>query len=143
MTRERKITLLILTTTLIVGVLLGLLIPGFFHKYRSHENGRQDGHPGDHHRDGHRGDISKKDWFANTIFQVVQPDSIQFVQIKPVTDWAAHEIGLLESSSNARMSAILDSVKIQLEPILTAGQKAKLGEFQEKTRGRWKTSDRH
>jgi len=139
MTRERKITLLILAATLAIGVLLGLLIPGFSHKYRRHSEGRQS----ERRSDGrHRRDIPKKDWFAEKLFQVVGADSSQMQQIRPVSDWAASEIEALEISSNAKMSEILDSVKVQLQPVLTKEQQDRLNEFQEKTRGRWKGGDK-
>ena len=130
MTRERKITVLILIATLIVGVFIGLLIPGLFHKYR----GGMQGKPGG--RD--RGDDSKKEWFARTINRIIKPDSIQAGKIKPITDWASQQIEAVEISSNARMSDILDSVKVQLKPILTEEQQERLTEFQGRAQGRWK-----
>ena len=42
MTRERRITILVLIGTLIAGILIGMLTPGLVHKYR----GVQRGHGG-------------------------------------------------------------------------------------------------
>jgi hypothetical protein len=129
MTSERRKSILILCATLIVGILIGLLVPGFFHKYEGRKHGR-----------GGR-DISnehKKEWFASTIYKIVKPDSAQAKQIKPITDWASQQIEAIEISSNSQMSAVLDSVKVQLKPILTEEQQQRLVEFHEKANGRWK-----
>ncbi len=130
MTSERRKSILILCATLIVGILIGLLVPGFFHKY---QGGRQHGRGGR--------DISnerKKEWFASTIYKIVQPDSVQSKQIKPITDWASQQIEAIEVSSNSQMSAVLDSVKVQLKPILTEEQQQRLIDFHAKAQGRWK-----
>lgn len=130
MTSERKKTILILCATLVVGILIGLLVPGIFHKYRGN---RQYGR-------GHydRGSDHKKEWFVGTINRVVKPDSAQARQIKPITDWASQQIEAVEISSNSQMSAILDSVKTQLKPILTAEQQQRLTQFHSKAQGRWR-----
>lgn len=130
MTRERRTTILILIATLVFGILIGLLIPGFFHKHRGNiqqRGGRSD-------REGR----SKKEWFAHTINNIVQPDSEQIEKIKPITQWASQQIEAVEVSSNTRMSEILDSVKIQLQPILTEDQQKRLTEFQGRADGRWR-----
>lgn len=130
MTSERRKSILILCATLIVGILIGLLVPGFFHKY---QGGKQHGRGG---RD--MGNERKKEWFASTIYRIVKPDSVQAKQIKPIADWATQRIEEIEIFSNARMSAVLDSVKSQLNPILTEEQQQRLTEFHEKANGRWK-----
>jgi hypothetical protein len=85
-----------------------------------------------------RGDDSKKEWFAHTINRVIKPDSVQAKKIKVITDWASAEIDSVEVSSNTRMNEILDSVKVQLTPILTAEQQARFSDFQGKARSQWK-----
>jgi hypothetical protein len=130
MTSERKKTVLILSATLVVGILIGLLVPGFFHKYRGnrqHWRGNYD-----------RGSDHKKEWFVGAINRVVKPDSAQAKQIKPITDWASGQIEAVEISSNSQMSIILDSVKTQLKPILTAEQLQRLTEFHSRAKGHWK-----
>jgi hypothetical protein len=134
MTSERRNSILILCATLIVGILIGLLVPGFVHKYRG---GGQHGRGG---RD--MGNKSKKEWFASTIYRVVKPDSAQAKQIKPIADWASQQIEAVEVSSNSQMSDILDSVKVQLKPILTEEQQQRLTEFHTKADGRWKGNPR-
>ena len=129
MTSERRKAVLILSATLIVGILIGLLIPGFFHKYEGRRHGR-----GGRDMSSER----KKEWFASTIYKIVKPDSAQVKQIKPITDWASQQIESIEVSSNGQMNAVLDSVKAQLKPILTEEQQQRLTEFHEKAQGRWK-----
>jgi hypothetical protein len=130
MTRERRITILVLIGTLVVGILIGMLTPGLFHKYRGR---MQRGKGGPENTDG-----GKKEWFAHTINRIVQPDSVQSKKIEPITTWASQQIEAVEVSSNARMSEILDSVKVQLQPILTDEQQQRLSEFRNKAQGKWK-----
>lgn len=130
MTRERKITILVLIGTLMIGVLIGMLTPGLFHKYRG----------GMRHGRGEvtHGDEGKKEWFTHTINRIVQPDSIQAKKIEPITTWASQQIESLEISSNARMSQIMDSVRMQLQPILTETQQEQLTEFHNNAREKWR-----
>jgi type II secretory pathway component PulK len=130
MTRERRITILLLIATLVVGLLIGMLTSGLVHTYRG---GMHRGRRGPDH-----GDEGKKEWFVHTINRIVQPDSIQADKIKPITSWASQQIEALEISSNVRMSEILDSVRVQLKPILTEEQQQRLSEFQDKAQGTWK-----
>lgn len=132
MTSERRKAILILTATLVVGILIGLLVPGFFHKYEERRHGR-----GGRNISTER----KKEWFASTIYKIVQPDSAQVKQIKPITDWASQQIEAIEVSSNSQMSAVLDSVKVQLKPILTDEQQQRLIDFHAKAQGRWKGNE--
>lgn len=129
MTSERKKSIIILIATLIFGVLLGLLVPGFTHKL--YERGTRETH-------GRQYDAEhKKKWFVGTINRIIQPDSLQAKQIKPITEWAAVQIDSLESSANQHMSKVLDSVKSQLKPILTDAQQKRLDEFDAKAKSNW------
>lgn len=129
MTSERRKSILILCATLIVGILIGLLVPGLFHKYEGRKHGRD------------MGNERKKEWFASTIYRVVKPDSAQAKQIKPIAEWASQQLEAIEVSSNAQMSAVLDSVKSQLKPILTEEQQQRLIDFHAKAQGRWKGNE--
>jgi len=135
MTNERKKAILTLAVTLIVGILLGMLLPGLFHKMngRGYEK-RGGGRPGMDH---------KKEWFTGTIYRIVQPDSAQAKQIKPIAKWAASKIDSIEASSNRGLAAILDSVKIKLKPIITEEQFKRLNEFDSKAKGQWHGKGRH
>jgi hypothetical protein len=130
MTGERRKSILILIGTLIIGILLGLLVPGVFHKMNRKREGQFNGKP--------REEMSRKgDWFASTINRIVQPDSMQAKQIKIITDNASIKIDSIESGANLRMSEVLDSVKNQLKPLLNEDQRKRLEEFDAKAKSNW------
>jgi hypothetical protein len=131
MTSERKKAILTLTGTLIIGILLGMLIPGLFHKVR----GRGEGGYSD--RRGGSEIEHKREWFTGTIYRIIQPDSAQAKQIKPITQWAAARIDSLETSSNEGLAAVMDSVKMKLKPIITQEQFKRLDDFDARAKGHW------
>lgn len=132
MTSERKKAIATLSATLIVGILIGILVPGFVGRFREHsrhsivENGRD------------RNGDEKKTWFAHTIYKIVQPDSAQLQKIKPITTWASQRVAQIENTSNQELSKVMDSVKIQLKPILTPEQLNRLDSFSERAKGHWR-----
>ena len=129
MTTERRKAIITLTATLIIGVLLGMLMPGFVNKLIDRD------HPG---RGGRNHDAEhKKEWFVGTIYRIVKPDSAQAKQIKPITEWASGRIDFIEQSSNQHLAAILDSMKIQLKPLITEEQFKRFSEFDNKARSHW------
>jgi hypothetical protein len=138
MNTERKKAILTLTGTLLIGILLGILVPGIVRKVRKE---------GDHAR-GNRGGRkmeveNKKEWFTGAIYKIVQPDSNQIRKIKPIAEWASTQIDSIEASSNAGLATVLDSVKKQLKPIITEKQFKRLEEFDSKAKGHWRDRGRH
>jgi hypothetical protein len=134
MNSERKKAVLMLSGTLIIGILIGTLADALVEKaWHS-----------DHHRGGGRGMGSgnKKEWFTGTIYRIIEPDSAQVKQIKPITLWASQQIDSLEISSNEKLASVLDSVKKQLKPIISAEQFKRLDEFDSKARGHWRSGGR-
>lgn len=131
MTSERKKAIATLTATLIVGILIGVLVPGFVGRFRE---GRR--HPMNERGRG-RGD-DKKAWFAHTIYKIVRPDSAQAQKIKPITEWASQEIEQVENTSNQQLIRIMDSVKVQLKPIISEEQIKRLDGFSERAKGHWR-----
>jgi hypothetical protein len=129
MTGERRKSILILTGTLIIGILLGLLGPAAFYKMKRRGNGPSYGRAENMNR--------KSDWFASTLNHVIRPDSTQAKQIKVITDNASAKIDSLESMANSRMSDMLDSVKSQLKPLLNEEQWKRLEEFDAKAKSNW------
>ena len=132
MTSERKKAVATLSATLIVGILIGVLVPGFVGRFR--EGGR---HQRDEQGRGHGGD-DKKAWFAHTIYKIVKPDSAQAQKIKPITEWASQQVEQVENTSNQKLIKIMDSVKVQLKPIITEEQLKRLDGFSEKAKGHWR-----
>ncbi|CAN5488809.1 hypothetical protein BH10BAC4_BH10BAC4_25060 [soil metagenome] len=130
MTTERIKSIGILISTLIIGVLLGLLIPGFYHKYNGgHGQSRQE-------MAGHRPG-GKGDWFANTLNKIVEPDSLQREKIKPVTSWAASRMDSIEQNAHRQAGQVLDSVRTQLRPIITDEQWNRLEKFDQQAKTNW------
>ncbi len=132
MTSERKKAIATLSATLIVGIIIGILVPGFVGKFR--EGGRHT--MGEHGRG--RGGEDKKDWFAHTIYKIVQPDSAQAQKIKPITTWASEQVEQIENTSNQGLIKVMDSVKVQLKPIITSEQLQRLDGFSERAKGHWR-----
>jgi hypothetical protein len=128
MTSERKKSILILAMTLVVGILIGLLVPGFFHKLENrgrYGNREHDQNP------------NRKREFAGLMNRVLQPDSLQAKQLQPIFAWAAAQIDSVGSQANQRMGSIFDSLKIQVKPILTAEQQERLEKFDANAKEKW------
>jgi hypothetical protein len=128
MTSERRKSILILAMTLVVGILIGLLVPGFIHKWEnrgSYDNKEREQNP------------NRKREFVGLMNRVLQPDSMQAKQMQPILAWAAIEIDSVGSQANQRMGSIFDSLKIQLKPILTAEQQERLDQFDANAKERW------
>jgi len=134
MNKERRNAVLALSATLIVGILIGLLGPGFFHKYNRGGHGRGGRDRGLEH--------NRPERFVGVIYKVVKPDSAQAKQIKPIAAWASQKIKEVEKGSNDQLISIMDSVRSQLKPILTEEQLKRLDEFDARARGRWRGDHR-
>lgn len=112
--------------TLIIGVFLGLLVPGLFHKF-------------DRRHGMERGPMPERkgDWFVHTLHRIVQPTSEQEAKFKPVASWAAARLDSIEQLANAEAKRVLDSVKTQLHPIVTEEQWSRLEKFDEQAKEKW------
>ncbi len=138
MTTDRKKAILYLSITLIIGIFIGSLIPAFYGRFRHRE--WKDTGDGKEMRGGkdNRQFGNKQEWLTKTIIRIVKPDSAQAKEIRPLTAQAATQLGELEKGSNERMSAIMDSLKSKLRPILNDEQNKRLEEFSSKARQRLK-----
>ena len=134
MTTDRKKAILFLSLTLIIGILIGSLIPAFFGRFRHRDRGDMRGGK-ENRMGGHEG--SKQEWLTRTVIRIVKPDSTQVKEIRPITAKAASQIAELEKGSNEKMIVIMDSLKINLRPVLTEEQNRNLEEFSSKARKRW------
>jgi hypothetical protein len=135
MNTTRRRSILILTATLIFGILLGLLIPAAINKVgsRAQKGSSQSAGDGFHRR--HR--------FESTLHQLLKPDSVQARQIKPVMQWAAARIDSIELSANTQVEAVFDSISIRLTPVLQEDQRQRLEEFHHRVSNHWKRRGRH
>ena len=123
MTNERKKAVLYLVLTLVFGILIGALIPGFFGRF--HEGGGR-------MRDQRGGGLT------HIISRVVKPDSVQATRIKPIIAQTASRIEGLQNGCNQEVKNVMDSLRLQLQPLLTTAQLNKLDEFLTKGKDRWK-----
>ena len=123
MTNERKKAVLYLVITLVLGILIGTLVPGFFGRFRD-RGGRM--------RDQRGGGLT------HIISRVVKPDSAQAARIKPIVAQTASRIEVLQIGCNQEVKSVMDSLRLQLQPILTKNQLNEFDEFLTKGKDRWK-----
>ena len=131
MTAERRKALIYLTITLIVGIFIGSLVPALFGHMRRDgwkERGKME-QKGERRPDRRAG-------FEKMIYKITKPDSSQIRQMRPILQETSTKIEALEKESNTRMTSIMDSMKIKLQPVLTTEQQKRLEEFSQKTRSR-------
>lgn len=118
MTRDRKIAIVVLTGTLLAGILIGLWIPSLYQ--RSYRGNKPTGSP--------------RSLFEGKLYRVLKPDSAQKVALKPITQWAMLQLDSIENASNIQVVAVLDSMKQKMGTILTAEQQERLRDFDLKAR---------
>ena len=131
MTTERKKAALFLSITLIVGILIGTLIPSFYGRMRREEMMKQRGR-GERNMRG----SDRKMGFERMIYRIVDADSSQKEKIQPILDATTIKIEALEKTSSERMIVIMDSMKLALKPVLNDAQVKKLEDFSSKARAR-------
>ena len=124
MTQDRKKAILYLSATLILGILIGVLVPAFFGRFR------------ERNRQPRGGDL------AGIIQKVIKPDSVQSGKIRPIIEQTSTHIDVLQNGCNREMDSILYSLRTQLQPFLTTDQLSQLNNFFSKSRGRGKEKRR-
>lgn len=124
MTAERKKALLIITTTFLVGALIGALTMALMNRQRG--GGRQRGAIG--WRDGGREGFIKK------IMNVVEADSAQAQQIRPHILETIRQIDSLQGQTERQVHAVVDSFEMKVKPLLTPEQMDDLHRFHQRGR---------
>lgn len=122
MTPERKKALITIMTTLIIGILIGALAVGLWSKQS------RGGRPG--------GRQSGKEAFVERIFTVVEADSAQAKQLRPLINETMAQIDSLQKHTDREVSKVVDSLEVKLQPILNEKQMQQLKEFHRKGRER-------
>ncbi|NOT76861.1 MAG: hypothetical protein HOP08_18205 [Cyclobacteriaceae bacterium] len=135
MTSERKKAVLFLSITLVIGILIGAMIPSFFGRMR-HKVGidRTKMEQRDNKKDAKK--MDRKSGFERMVFRITKPDSDQVKLIRPILNETSLQIEALERKSNEEMSAVMDSMKAKLKPVLREDQMKKLEDFSQKARAR-------
>ena len=131
MTGERRKALIYLTITLIIGIFIGSLVPALFGRMRRDgwkERSKME-QKGERRPDRRAG-------FEKMIYKITKPDSSQIGRIRPILQETSTKIEALEKGSNARMTSIMDSMKIKLQPVLTSEQMKNLEDFSQRTRSK-------
>ena len=124
MTPERKRALITILTTLVIGILIGALGVGLWSKQsqrgRSSAGWRKDG----------------KEAFVKKIFSVVEADSAQAKQLRPLINETMAQIDSLQKQTDREVSKVVDFLEVKLQPILNEKQMQQLKEFHRRGRQR-------
>lgn len=124
MTPERKRALITILTTLVIGIFIGALGVGLWSKQnqraRSSAGWRKDG----------------KEAFIKKIFSVVDADSAQAKQLRPLINETIAQIDSLQKHTDREVAHVVDSLEIELQPFLSEKQLQKLREFHRRGRER-------
>jgi hypothetical protein len=123
MTPERKRALLMITITLIIGILIGALGVGLWDKQtrrggKPYANGRQDG----------------KEAFMQRILKEANADSLQAKQMKPLMIETMARIDSLQMETDKKVRSVINSFEEDIKPILREDQLKKLQEFHRRGR---------
>lgn len=118
MTPERKRALLMIGTTLIIGILIGALSVGLWGNQsrrggRSSAKWRQEG----------------KEVFMQRIIKEANADSLQAKQMRPLMMETMASIDSLQKETDKKVHAVLNSFEEKLKPILREDQLKKLQAF--------------
>jgi hypothetical protein len=89
-----------------------------------------------HRRHGHhcsqRGGGYKIGTLADKVYYVTQADSIQTKKMKPIVDKASTRLKALRDDFRKKEKLVLDSLNLQLKPLLKDDQKKRLDDFSER-----------
>ncbi len=120
----RTKSILLLLTTLVIGLLLGALINGYFVRQRLDR----------------LGSLMTRDGYSSRLVEVVNPTSEEQRQaLRSVLEGAAPRAIQIMRQSREDMRALNDSVKSELEEILSQEQMARLEEhLRFRRRGPWR-----
>jgi hypothetical protein len=123
MTTERKKALLMMGSTLIVGILIGALGVGLWEK-----QSRKGGKPSASWRQ------EGKEVFMQRIIKEANADSIQARQMKPLMMETMARIDSLQMETDKKVHSVVDSFEENLKPILREDQLLRLREFHRRGR---------
>ena len=124
MTAEKRRALIIIGATFIIGILVGILAAGIWNKYTG--TGRRPIGWSDGGRER----------FIQKILTVVEADSAQARQMRPLLNQTMTRIDSLHSYTDREVHAVVDSLEILLQPILNPEQQEKMRQFHARGRER-------
>ncbi len=95
---------------------------------------------GDHHRkyhDGgrgkHRYESSSRGNLADRVYHITQADSLQKLKMKPAIDRTSKRLEALRTNYQKQEKRVLDSLSLQLKPLLKEEQLQKLNNWKDRT----------
>jgi hypothetical protein len=97
---------------------------------QDHKSGK--GHHGRHGDHGSYSGNFKNHSLADKVNRVTQADSIQAKKMKPIIDKVSTRLGVLRAEYQKKEKIVMDSLSLQLKPLLKDDQKKRLVEFSEK-----------
>lgn len=123
MTSERKRAMITIMATLIIGILIGALGVGLWNKQQGRSGkpssvGRQHG----------------KEVFVKKVLSVIEADSLQAKQLKPLINETVAQIDSLQKRTDREMKKVIDSFEVKAQPLLTEKQMHQLKEFHQRGR---------
>lgn len=124
MTTERKRTIAIIAGTLIVGILIGVL--GSAIVARRYYHGERDV------KGSRPGDRSSREDFAKRLMHIVQADSAQQNQMRPIVEETGIQIEAIQSHSRDEVQLAIDSMELKLQTVLRPDQLERLKDFNKK-----------
>ncbi len=107
-------------------VLIGASGSVFAQRGDSYRNGKGRDH-GDGKYASARHDSKKS--FSNKIYRITEADSLQEIKMKPIVDRASKRLESLQMSYQKQEKRVMDSLSIQLKPILKEDQMKRLDDF--------------
>jgi hypothetical protein len=122
MTSERKRALITIMATLIIGVLIGALGVGLWNK-----QGRSGKPLGG-------GRLHGKEAFVKKVLSVIEADSLQANQLRPLINETVAQIDSLQKRTDHEMKKVIDSFEVKAQPLLTEKQMHQLKEFHQRGR---------
>jgi hypothetical protein len=126
MTTERKKAILVISITLIVGILIGVLATGMLARH----------HYGGSRKGGGWEQRGTRQGFAERIYKITGADSLQVNQMRPIVEQTMTRIDTLQRQTDRGVKAFMDSMVVSLKPILKPDQLAKLKTFSKNKHGR-------
>ena len=122
------------TKKMVGVVLVGLLLSISQVGWAQHGHRKHDGHDGKgrHGKNQYGHNMDGKRNLSARIYRVTQADSVQMKKMQPMLDKAAKRMDVLRTKYQDQEKKVLDSLRLQLKPILKEDQWKRLEDFKNK-----------
>ena len=122
------------TKKMVGVVLVGLLLSISQVGWAQHGHRKHDGHDGKgrHGKNQYGHNMDGKRNLSARIYRVTQADSVQMKKMQPMLDKATKRMDVLRTKYQDQEKKVLDSLRLQLKPILKEDQWKRLEDFKNK-----------